>query len=116
MRPAPGFTIVEALVALVILEVGLLGLVTTAGLVTRMIARGQSATVAAALAHERLERLRAAGCSAPGGGSQTTQGVTVRWETRLPPFPRARAVTVSVQEAARPGGRPDSVTTIQACP
>ena len=35
-----GFTIVEIIIAIVVLTVGLLGLVSTAALVTRMIARG----------------------------------------------------------------------------
>jgi len=59
-----GFTIIEIIIAIVVLTVGLLGLVSTAALVTRMIARGQRSANASAFASRRLERLRAVGCIA----------------------------------------------------
>ena len=57
-----GFTIIEIIIAIIVLTVGVLGMVTTAALVTRMIARGQRSAVAAAFASRRLERLRIAVC------------------------------------------------------
>jgi prepilin-type N-terminal cleavage/methylation domain-containing protein len=60
-----GFTIVEVLVAIVVLTVGLLALLSTGALTTRMIARGQRSAEAANFAAQRLERLRASG--GPGG-------------------------------------------------
>lgn len=57
-----GFTIIEVMIAVVILTVGLLGLTTTSGLVTRMIGRGQRSEVAALLAMQRMERSRPAAC------------------------------------------------------
>lgn len=57
-----GFTIVEVIIAIVVLTVGLLGLVTTAALVTRMIGRGQRSAVASTFATQRMERLRVATC------------------------------------------------------
>lgn len=57
-----GFTIIEIIIAIVVLTVGVLGMVTTAALVTRMIARGQRSADAAAFAARRLERLRPAAC------------------------------------------------------
>ena len=59
-----GFTIIEIIVAIVVLTVGLLGLVTTAALVTRMIGRGQRSAVAATFASQRMERLRGGACIA----------------------------------------------------
>jgi len=58
-----GFTIVEVIIAIVVLTVGLLGLVTTAALVTRMIGRGQRSAVAATFASQRMERARVAACN-----------------------------------------------------
>jgi prepilin-type N-terminal cleavage/methylation domain-containing protein len=67
-----GFTLVELLVALVVLTVGLLALVTSAALVTRMIARGQRSEVAATFAGQRLERLRPEACVPPlGNGTES---------------------------------------------
>jgi type IV pilus assembly protein PilV len=62
MKTQRGFTIVEVIIAIVVLTVGLLGLVTTAALVTRMIGRGQRSVVASTFASQRLERLRVAVC------------------------------------------------------
>lgn len=57
-----GFTIIEVIIAIIVLTVGVLGLVTTAALVTRMIARGQRSATASAFAARRLERQRIAAC------------------------------------------------------
>ncbi|OLC08735.1 MAG: hypothetical protein AUH42_00775 [Gemmatimonadetes bacterium 13_1_40CM_70_11] len=62
MKNERGFTIIEILIAIIVLTVGLLGLVTTAALVTRMIARGQRSAMAATFAAQRMERLRPAAC------------------------------------------------------
>jgi Tfp pilus assembly protein PilV len=57
-----GFTIIEIIIAIIVLTVGVLGMVTTAALVTRMIARGQRSAAASAFAARRLERMRVAAC------------------------------------------------------
>jgi len=115
MRSTRGFTIVEALVAVLILTVGLLGLVTTSGVVTRMIGQGRQATLAAAFASERLEVLRAQACPS-GGGSEIRDGVTVAWEVGIPPVPRARTLLVRVQWGTPRGPRGDSIATLLHCP
>jgi len=71
MTNSRGFTIVEVLIAVVILSIGLLGLVGTSALVTRMIARGQRSAVAANFASQRFERLRANGCVVRTNGADT---------------------------------------------
>jgi prepilin-type N-terminal cleavage/methylation domain-containing protein len=62
MNQERGFTIVEVIVAMIVLTIGLLGLVTSAALVTRMLGRGQRSAVAASYAGRRLEMLRATAC------------------------------------------------------
>jgi prepilin-type N-terminal cleavage/methylation domain-containing protein len=57
-----GFTIIEVIIAIIVLTVGVLAMVTTAALVTRMIARGQRSAQASAFASRRLERMRVAAC------------------------------------------------------
>lgn len=78
-----GFTIIEIIIAILILTVGLLGLVTTAAVVTRMIGRGQRSGAAAAFAARRLERLRPAACIAAqrvAGSDTLNRGVTwIAW-------------------------------------
>jgi prepilin-type N-terminal cleavage/methylation domain-containing protein len=57
-RSTAGFTLVEVLVAVTILGVGIVALVGSSAMVTRMIGRGQKATRAAQVASQRLEKLR----------------------------------------------------------
>ncbi|HXF94505.1 MAG TPA: prepilin-type N-terminal cleavage/methylation domain-containing protein [Gemmatimonadales bacterium] len=85
-RSEGGFTVVEVIIAIVVLTVGLLGLMTTAALVTRMIARGQRSAVAAAFTQRNLEeqRLRACAVRNPGSadlfrGSQRVARTTWGW-------------------------------------
>jgi len=66
-----GFTIIEIIIAIIVLTVGVLGLVSTAALVTRMIGRGQRSAVASAFGARRLERLRAGACVARANGADT---------------------------------------------
>ena len=61
-RTQSGFTIIEIIIAIMVLTVGLLALVTTAALVTRMIARGQRSAIASMYAAQRAERMRPAAC------------------------------------------------------
>ena len=71
IKTEAGFTIVEILIAIVVLTVGILGMVTTSALVTRMIARGQRTAMAAEFAAQRFERLRVSGCANQAGGADT---------------------------------------------
>src|SRR5438046_7732119 len=74
MKREQGFTIVEVIVAILVLTVGLLALVTSAALVTRMIGRGQRSAVSAQYAQRRLEMLRVSGCKSQAGGSGVFMG------------------------------------------
>lgn len=78
VKSTKGFTIVEIIIAIIVLTVGILALVTTAALVTRMIARGQRSADASAFMARRVERLRAiasgqltGACALPAPGSDT---------------------------------------------
>ena len=116
MTSERGFTIVEVLVAVMILSVGLMGLVTTAGLVTRMIAQGHRSTEATAMANERIELLRAAGCPAVGSGSQTTAPYTVAWRVVQVGGPKGRAIQVQVTSPTTRGTRSHTFRTMHFCP
>ena len=74
LKSRDGFTVMEVMIALVILTIGLLGLVTTAALVTRMIGRGHRATSAALYGQQKMEEIRARlgairGCAVVADGS-----------------------------------------------
>lgn len=103
-RSSPGFTLVEVLVALVILGVGILALTGSSALVTRMIGRGKVETQAALAASRRLEMLRlAAGATDPrctsadfASGGPVSQGrLTESWTVAPTGSPRRVRVTVT---------------------
>jgi hypothetical protein len=106
-----GITIVEALVAIVVLTVGVLALVGSSALVSRMIGRGRAATVAGQVAATRIERLHEIAVSsvppctsvAWRSDSAVTAGVSERWQI-LDPAGAVRRFRVVV-ESRRPGGR-----------
>jgi Tfp pilus assembly protein PilV len=63
-----GFTIIEIIIAIIVLTVGILGLVSTAAAVTRMIGRGRVSEGAAIFATQRMEQLRASACTVRQSG------------------------------------------------
>jgi type II secretion system protein I len=74
-----GFTIIELLVALVILSAGLLALHGSSALTLRLLGGGWTRTLAANVAQQRLEQLRSSACTGAGSGSDETRGVRQRW-------------------------------------
>lgn len=115
-----GFTIVEVLIAIVVLTVGLLGLMTTAGLVTRMIGRGQRAATAAAFTTRTLEEQRLQACSVRNAGSAALyRGSTIvarsdwAWESPGNNTYRLVVVTTYVTTAGR--SRSDTTATTISC-
>jgi prepilin-type N-terminal cleavage/methylation domain-containing protein len=98
-----GHTLVEVLVAIVILGIGIVALASSSAMVTRMIGRGKAETYAAQAASRRVEMLRLAAystsprCGAPdfaSGGPTIANGVTESWV--VAPAGRVRHVQVTV--------------------
>jgi prepilin-type N-terminal cleavage/methylation domain-containing protein len=121
-QPSSGFTLVEVLVAIVVLGVGIVALAGSSAMVTRMIGRGKVETRAAQVASRRLETLRLAAystsprCTAAGfanGGPVTTSGVTESWV--VPVAGRVRSVQVNVSYRTVQGPRTASLQTRIEC-
>jgi prepilin-type N-terminal cleavage/methylation domain-containing protein len=98
-----GFTLVEILIAIVVLSVGVLALTGTSATINRMIGRGRVETHAALLASNRIEQLRlAAGstvprCASPAfstGGPTWQDGLRQSWT--VAPSGKLRRVHVTV--------------------
>ena len=92
-----GFTIIEVMVAVVVLGIGIVALVGSSGVVTRMMGQGKRTTSAVNYAQLRLESMRQTAMSAtpqctglagsttafPGNVSVTTQVQTINNMRRL---------------------------------
>ena len=121
-RSSAGFSLVEVLVAIVVLGVGIVALVGSSAMVTRMIGRGKVETRAAQVASGRLETLRMAAystsprCTAVGfanGGPVTTSNVTESWV--VPTVGKVRSVQVNVTYRTVQGTRTASLQTRIEC-
>lgn len=109
-----GFTLVEVLVALVVLEVGLLGVVGTLLLAARHLDEAQALEGAATVMERTYEELREGLPSGEGtaSGREVVPGGEVRWEVlggdmfRVEFIPEARLPPSTVYGASPPGSFP----------
>ncbi len=92
-----GFTIVEVIIAMIILTVGILGIVGATAKMTAMQSKGERLATAAFYAQSRMEQLRAAGCTLATGGSETLVGVYIMTWTVAAQAGGSRAVTVAAE-------------------
>jgi prepilin-type N-terminal cleavage/methylation domain-containing protein len=117
-----GFTLVEALVAVVVVGIGIVALMSGSASVTRMIGRGKMETRAALAASQRMEVLRsAAGATSPrcanpafsSGGPIMIGGVAEKWEVAA--SGKVRPVRVTVTYLTVRGLRTASLETRITC-
>ncbi len=100
LRLRRGFTIIELVVAIIIMTVGVLALATGSAGVARQMRAGNQSAVAAIVGQARLENIRSLGCSSLANGTATTRGMTEKWAiTWL--SSRSRVVTESVTYVPR---------------
>jgi len=102
-RARRGFTLVELMVAIVIMAVGVLGLAGTASLVSRLTGGAAQQTLAATVASSRFERMRSLPCTSIAAGTDTTRGMQEAWgDSTVAPSVKWATDTVRYQGA---GGR-----------
>lgn len=83
-----GFTIVEVIVAVMILGVGVIGLTGTAAVVMRQVNGGARHTLASNLGRARHERMAGAPCADAIGGPVSNRNVTEQWTLTVHPTRR----------------------------
>ncbi|HEX9166417.1 MAG TPA: prepilin-type N-terminal cleavage/methylation domain-containing protein [Gemmatimonadales bacterium] len=119
-----GFTLIETLVAIVILGIGLLAMAATSGAVTTTLVGSRMATQATQLSNMRMEQLRATArstqppCTAAGfassGAATVSQGVTITWV--VPATGASRRVRVIASyPIGRGRTRTDTLITLVRC-
>jgi hypothetical protein len=117
-----GLTIAEAVVAVVVLSVGVLALVGSAALTTRMLGRGRHSTRTGQVAAARIERLRqiafstVPACTGPEWRSDSAGGpdLTETWQILDPAGP-ARRVRIVLRSRHPAGFSTDTVVTGFLC-
>ena len=111
-----GFTIIEVLIAVVVLTVGVMAMVTTAALTTRMITQGQIDTESTALAAQQFEIVRGqAGCPAAGAGGTSTAGpYALKWSASAIGF-AGRQITLEIAQPSMRGTVTRTYTTTLFC-
>jgi prepilin-type N-terminal cleavage/methylation domain-containing protein len=122
MNRAHGFTLVEVLVAIVVLSVGILALTGSSAVINRMIGRGKVETHAALLAARRVEHLRLAAASTlprctssefASGGPVWEDGLQQTWT--VTPVGSSRRVRVTVSYLTVRGRRSAVLETSIPC-
>ena len=117
-----GFTLIEVMVAVVILSVGLLALAGSTANVSRMVGSGNRATVASQVATRRLENLRQVAYSTTpactssalvGGTAAFGSGVSETWSVTGSGNTRQVLVAVTYARAGR--SATDTVSTLLRC-
>lgn len=105
-RPDAGFSLVELMVAIILLTLGLLGMAAISGHVIRSGALSEIETQRAAIFQAAVEEVRSIPFEEVASGSRTIQGFTVRWEADPSGATAARTklITVTVTGPGRVAG------------
>jgi len=100
-RVRRGFTLIEMIIAIIVMAIGVMGLAGTASYVAMQMGGGNAQTIAASMATKVADSLSARRCSALINGTQTRRGVTVTW--RIDDSTRTKWVREAVQYKPKRG-------------
>ena len=95
LRSRRGLTLIEIIIAIIVMSVGVMGLASTANYVTQQMGGGNAQTIASALATKVTDSLSARKCTSLVDGSQTTRGVTAAWTVTTASRTRSVVQTVT---------------------
>jgi prepilin-type N-terminal cleavage/methylation domain-containing protein len=122
-----GFTLLEVMVAVIILGLGITALAGGSMVVTRQVGRGKVVTVATQLASQKMDSLRMLAARVDGGGNRcthagfvtggpsTVRGVTLNWQVLNGTAPRTRDVAVSATYSTIRGVKTIALNTQVGC-
>ena len=111
---ARGFTIIEAMVAIVVFGVGVLGLAGSAAVMTRQMSSGNRLARANMIARSRVEQFSAQNCTALSSGTATASGFSEQWTVTA--MTRSVKVVEKVTYAGARGSRSKTFVTMLPCP
>lgn len=120
-RSCAGFSLLEVLLALLLLSIGLLGFAGTLGPVARVAGEGRLRGRAALLIASRIDRLRtelgesSPGCAVPAPGVVAHgSGLGESWQVTV--SGGVAEIRIVMQRPGRGGPRADTVLTRVSCP
>ncbi len=113
MKMRKGFSLIELMVAIMVLTVGLLGLAASSAVATQMIGGGGRHTLAASVAQSRFEMLRRGRCATLSGGSSYTRGVSESWQ--IDSVRTSAFITSRVTYQTRRGPRTQTFRSVRPC-
>ena len=117
-RARRGFSIVEVIVAIMMLAIGVLALVSSSTVVIRQLSTSAQRTGATSVANQRLERLRTERlCSSIVNGTGSTWGMTETWTvSEVVRNSGQRAMTVRYRVVFPKGRTMDTLSVITHLP
>ena len=113
-RARHGFTVIEMIIAIMVMSIGIMGLAGTARYVAMQMGNGRTQTIAATFATKIADSLSARRCAAIASGSQTKRGVTITWT--VADSIRTKWVTEQVQYKTKSGPKTVNYLTVIQCP
>ena len=114
-RARRGLTLIEMIIAIIVMSIGIMGLASTASYVAMQMGGGNAQTIAAAITTKISDSLSARRCSSLVSGSQTKRGVTVTWT--VADSTRTKWVTSTVQYTTkRSTTKTHNYVTVIQCP
>ena len=113
--PRRGLTLIEIIIAIIVMSIGIMGLAGTASYVATQMGGGKAQTIASSLATKVADSLSARRCSSLVDGTETQRGVTVTW--RVTPAVRTVTVNQSVRYTVSRGAQKTvSYQMVLQCP
>ena len=109
-----GFTLVELIVAMLMLTIGLLGLAGVGAVVLKQMRGGTYQTIAASIAQSRFEQFEGDPCSSIASGTATVRGMTEKWTAAAVGL-RAKTIRDTVTFVGTRGTRKVGIHTVVAC-
>ena len=113
MTARKGFSLIELMVAIMVLTVALLGLAASSAAAIQMIGAGGRHTLAASVAQSRFEMLRRGSCAALSGGSSYTRRVSESWQ--IDSVRASAFITSRVTYQTRRGPRTQVFRSVRPC-
>jgi prepilin-type N-terminal cleavage/methylation domain-containing protein len=108
-----GLTLIEIVIAILILSVGALALAGTSALMVRRLSESARGAAATSVARNRLESSHSLPCSALSSGSEQIFGVRSEWSTTGSTY--SAAISQHVSYPTRRGAHTDHFLTAAPC-